>query len=171
MTSQSRFRIFLLIVTLFASFNSASGERKAHYLADISRLDSVFPDREIASLPNDKPTVILTFKSCCSPNIMAIRWAVNMKEKYRDSLKVIGIAIDSPKTVSKVRPWLSTIGVKFPCFWDANHDLIRSMGIKTTPSLFVIDKDGLEVYCSRFFSQYDINQMNQIIPDLIRSKT
>lgn len=168
--NHSQFWLTFLIVMLLVSFNKVYGERTAHYLSDISGLDSVFPDRHIGSLPNDKPTVILIFKSCCSPNIMAIRWAVSMHEEYGDSLNVIGVAIDSPRTASKARPWLSSLGVKFPCFWDANHNLIRSMGIKTTPSLFVIDKAGLEIYSSRFFSQYDINQMNQIIPNLFINK-
>src|SRR4030042_5489069 len=102
-------------------------ERNAAYLSNTRRVDCIYPDRKITSLPNDKPTVLLTFKSCCSPNIMAIRWAVDMQEKYGDSLNVIGIAIDSPRTASKIRPWLSSLGVKFPFFCDANHDLTLSV--------------------------------------------
>ncbi len=166
-----RNKITVLTVGIVTLFSTVFGQKSVNYLSDIQRLNTIFLDSKLEPLPNSKPSVLLIFKSCCSANAVAIRWAVELHQQYGDSLNIIGIAIDNPRTASKMKPWLSSRGVKFPCYWDANREMIKLMGVLTTPSLFVFDRDGNEVYNSRFFNQYDMKQMKIILAKLIKPKT
>ncbi len=160
--------LFVAIVTIISLSKPIEAEELAPYLYNIQKLESIYPEHKLDSLPNDKPTVILVFKACCSSNMIALRWGVKLHTQYGDSINIIGIAIDNPKFASKVKSWLNSRDVKFPCFWNSNRDLIKWMSIKATPTLFVLNGDGVETYSSKFFSTNDMKQVEELLPKLIK---
>ena len=100
--------------------------------------------------------------------MIALRWGVKLHSQFNDNLNVIGITLDNPNSKSKVKAWLNSREVLFPCFFNRNHDMIKWMGIKTTPTLFVLNRDGAESYSSRFFSANDMKQVEELLHKLIQ---
>ena len=71
----------------------------------------------------------------------------SLDDKYADK-GVVQLAIDSTgaSTLEDHQKWVKTNGLKFPILQDQDHKVAKAYGARTTPHMFVIDKDGKVAY-------------------------
>jgi len=70
-----------------------------------------------------------------------------LSDKYADK-GVVQLAIDSTgaSTPADNQKWVSSHALKFPILQDRDHKVAKAYGARTTPHMFVIDKDGKVAY-------------------------
>lgn len=73
----------------------------------------------------------------------------DLAKKYEDK-DVVWLAINSTnerhRDYEKTRPMVEQWGIEYPMLIDEPGDVGRSFGAKTTPHMFIIDKDGVVRY-------------------------
>ena len=71
----------------------------------------------------------------------------SLNDKYADK-GVVQLAIDSTgaSTPADNQKWVSSHALKFPILQDRDHKVAKAYGARTTPHMFVIDKDGKVAY-------------------------
>jgi len=111
------------------------------------------------------PQVIIVFKACCTPNSMAMKWTVTMREKYSESFQPLGVDIDNQKSLPKARAWLESRKVDFPIFWDVNHEVVNLLGVQSTPAVLMINENGVEIYRSMWFGGNDTKEIETRIQE------
>src|SRR6476646_10116571 len=71
----------------------------------------------------------------------------SLNDKYADK-GVVQLAIDSTgaSTPADNQKWISSHALKFPILQDRDHKVAKAYGARTTPHMFVIDRDGKIAY-------------------------
>ena len=156
------------VIVLQAPINTACASEPATYLPMIARLERVSIAPDTNRLPSDgRPWVIVVFKSCCAPNTVAIKWSVDMQSKFGASIGVLGIAVDSPRSVAKVVPWIRAQGASYTVLWDSNHDFMQSLGIKALPMALLLNSDGSEAFRTGWFNMRDAKAIESLIDSTV----
>ena len=72
---------------------------------------------------------------------------LNLADQYKDK-DVVWLGIDSTRSDTQAddQAWIRKNGLPYPVLDDSNGQVGKAYGAKTTPHMFVIDKDGKVVY-------------------------
>jgi peroxiredoxin len=101
----------------------------------------------LASTRARGPAVVSFWATWCVPCPDEMKQLQRLSEKYAaDSLTVLAIAIDGPKTVSKVKPFVLGRRFTFPVLLDTNNDVKRLYNVGPVPTVFVVRRDGAISY-------------------------
>ena len=68
----------------------------------------------------------------------------NIAEVYDEwqdetGVKIIAISIDDTRSMSKVAPYVNSVGWEYEVYLDPNGDLKRAMGVSTVPHTFLLN--------------------------------
>lgn len=152
--------------TVFADVAQEPADSTAPYLSVIHNLKTIFPKNDPIQPRELKiPQVIIVFKACCTPNSMAIKWIMSMREKYGDAFQPLGVDIDNQKSLPKARAWLESRKVDFPIFWDVDHEVVDFLGVQSTPAVLMVDENGVEIYRSMWFGGNDTKEIENRISE------
>ncbi|MBT5704736.1 MAG: TlpA family protein disulfide reductase [Verrucomicrobia bacterium] len=80
--------------------------------------------------------------SWCPPCKASFPVMQSLVEEYGDQGFTV-IAINEDEKPSKMTKFLKRQKVSFPIHHDVNHTLIESLKVKTMPSAFLVDQDGM----------------------------
>jgi len=156
--------LLVLFVPLQTFAEQVSASSPAFYLQMLSWLERVSGQPDSLHFPPDgRPWVIVVFKSCCAPNVIAVRWAASLQERFGLSIGILGVAIDSPRSIAKVVPWMKARRALYPVLWDPNHELVQLLGVKATPAVLLLNRDGSEAYRTTWFSRQDSKTIETLI--------
>ena len=91
-----------------------------------------------------KGPVLLDFwATWCKPCKMALPEVQKLHEKYADrGLSVIGVSLDGPRNIPKVRPFAQQLGLTFPNVIDEKGDFGRAFRVMALPTSILIAPDG-----------------------------
>ena len=102
-------------------------------------------DNELVSyseLKGENLTVIDFWATWCKPCISSMPRLVELYAEYRDQgVEFIGISVDSPRNLSKVKPFSSSLGITYPVLLDSNSELMGELNVTAVPTLIIIDKN------------------------------
>lgn len=87
--------------------------------------------------------VILDFwATWCGPCRKGIPDLIQLQNKYKKDLMVIGISVDQDNTIKDVIPFYKNNGINYPVVY-ADENVVNSYGgIEAIPTSFVIDREG-----------------------------
>ena len=101
------------------------------------------------------------FATWCGPCKEAVPHLIALKEKYgRQGAHVLGLAVDD--TPKALRDFISTKRINYPVA-QSNEDLETEYGIRSLPTLFVINKKGIVAGRFQGVSDQTLRQVEELI--------
>lgn len=112
---------------------------------------------EVEKLKGDKVTLqelkgqnftILDFwATWCQPCVKSIPELIKINNEYREKgVQLIGVNTDGPRNLSKVEPFVNSMGINYPIIMDTDQDLMREFGVAAMPTLLIINGEGEIVF-------------------------
>ena len=94
-------------------------------------------------LKGEKLTLLDFWATWCKPCVSSIPKLIALAGEY-DSTQVslVGINIDSPRNLSKVKPFVESLGVNYPILLDINQEVYRDLNITAIPTLLLVNEDN-----------------------------
>jgi len=89
------------------------------------------------------PVLLDFWATWCVPCKNALPHLQTLKDKYeKQGLKVITISIDSPKSQSKIKPYITAKKFTFTVLLDPNSAVLKQFKSNSVPFQVLIDKEG-----------------------------
>tara|TARA_R110000868_G_scaffold259361_4_gene517241 strand:+ start:7294 stop:7773 length:480 start_codon:yes stop_codon:yes gene_type:complete len=111
----------------------------------LKNLDNRFVDYK--SIKGDQFTVIDFWATWCKPCIKSIPKLVELSDEFKsEGVNFVGISIDGPRNLAKVKPFARSLGVNYPVLLDTNSEIMGKLGVQAVPSLLIINSNDEIVY-------------------------
>ncbi len=93
---------------------------------------------------NDKILMVDFFATWCPPCKAEIPHLVNLQNKYKDKIKIIGILMEENKDIEELKNFIKYFNINYDIFVGrGNYDLASLLGgVSSIPLLVMYDKDG-----------------------------
>lgn len=133
------FIIFLLIVFVQTDINQSV------YNFKLKNLNN----RTVAyrELKGENLTVIDFWATWCKPCLQSIPKLVEMSDEFKNQgVQFIGISVDGPRNLNKVKPFARSIGINYPVLLDTDNSVMGRLGVRAVPSLLVVNSEDEIVY-------------------------
>jgi thiol-disulfide isomerase/thioredoxin len=118
------------------------------------------------SLKGEKFTVIDFWATWCKPCVKSIPKLVEMSEDFEDEgVQFIGISIDGPRNLAKVKPFVRSLGVTYPVLLDVNSEVMAKLSVRAVPTLLIVNEDNEIVY---FHEGYKPGEEDEIREEIQR---
>jgi peroxiredoxin len=93
---------------------------------------------------------------------------VEMSRDLEDQgVSFVGISIDSPRNVSKIKPFARSMGVTYPILVDPSGELMGELNVLAVPTLLVVNRDMEVVYVHEGFNAGDELEIREEIENLL----
>ncbi len=143
--------VSLLMLILFSSPVYPQGK-----VYDFSLKDTENKTVSLSEISGKSLTVIDFWATWCQPCIRSMPRMVELSEAYKDQgVGFIGISVDSPRNLSKVKPFARSMGIRYPILLDSNGELMGELNVTAVPTLFIIDGDYRILYMHEGFNAGD----------------
>ncbi len=121
-----------------------------------------------SEVKGEKLTIIDFWATWCKPCLRAIPKLIDIQEKYQtNGVQVIGINVDSPRNVAKVKPLSKSLGINYPVLLDTNNEVMTDLHISVVPTLLIVNSDNKVVYSHQGFRPGDENEIIKKIEELL----
>jgi peroxiredoxin len=117
--------------------------------ADFSIQTTDNKEIKLSELYNKGPVLVNFWALWCEPCKAEMKVLKNLYEKYQEKgFTILGINEDSPKSVSKVRAYVSSQKINFPVALDPNSQYLQKFNGQSIPYSLLVDRNGEIVYKS-----------------------
>ena len=155
--------LFALLIFCSAAFGSTS--------VDFSLPDLSGNTVALSELLEKGPVVLDFWATWCGPCIKELPFIQALHEEFADrGIVVVGISQDTPKTVSRVKPFVKSRKLTFPILLDKNQDLMRTFKIASIPYVCIIDTTGEMVYSHMGYKPGDEKELRDEIIEILHSR-
>lgn len=104
----------------------------------------------------EKLTVIDFWATWCKPCVSSIPKLNSIYEEFSENgVEFIGVNVDGPRNLAKVKPFVKTLNIKYPVVLDPNQDLVNEFNVNVFPTLIVFNALGKEVFVHEGFNPGD----------------
>ena len=135
-------KIFLSLVILLGGLIESSPKVQNFHLKNLNNRTVSYK-----SLKGEKFTVIDFWATWCKPCVKSLPKLVEMSDEFKSQgINFVGISIDGPRNLAKVKPFARSLGVTYPVLLDTNSDVMAKLGVKAVPSLLIVNSDDEIVY-------------------------
>lgn len=157
-------RYFILLLGLMVLTTTAKSQRVYPFELENTQGELVSYDE----IRGNKVTVIDFWATWCKPCIASIPKLVALSRQF-DSREVsfIGISIDSPRNISRVRPFVESKGVSYPVLLDLNQELMREYNITSIPTLLIVNSNNEVIAVHEGFAPGDEEKIAEEINALL----
>ena len=124
----------------------------------------------INSIDNDEMPIVINFwATWCKPCKKELNNIAEVYDEWQDEtgVKIIAISIDDTRSMSKVAPYVNSVGWEYEVYLDPNGDLKRSMGVSTVPHTFLLNSKKEIVWQHRGYIDGDEDELFDEIQNLI----
>lgn len=148
-----------LILTFFNSF----GQLPDFMINDLNN-NRVF----LNDLKGEKLTVFDFWATWCKPCISSIPKLNLIYQNFSNKgVEIIGVNVDGPRNISKVKPFATSLNVKYPIVLDTDQDLTNEFNITVFPTLIVLNEKGEKVFTHEGFNSGDeqiiVAELNRLL--------
>ena len=118
---------------------------------------------------NEMPIVINFWATWCKPCKKELNNIAEVYDEWQDEtgVKIIAISIDDTRSMSKVAPYVNSVGWQYEVYLDPNGDLKRAMGVSTVPHTFLLNSKKEIVWQHRGYIDGDEDELFDEIQNLI----
>lgn len=153
----------LLFISFFLLQTGISGQVFDMELSDINGEST-----SINTLKGEKLTVLDFWATWCKPCVRSIPELVKLSDEFQSKgVRFIGVNEDSPRNISKVKPFATSLGITYPVLLDTNQELLADLLIDSFPTLVVLDSKGKVIYTHVGYSDGDENIIKEQIEKLL----
>ena len=155
----------LVLVTLLPLLTGFQGRIYDFSLKDVDR-NTVY----LSEIKGENLTVIDFWATWCQPCIRSLPKLVEMSGDFEArGVQFVGISVDSPRNVSKVKPFARSIGITYPVLVDPSGELMGELNVQAVPTLLIVDKDLNIVYTHEGFNAGDEVEIREEIEKYLES--
>ncbi len=138
--------------------------------------DFKLPDLEnhrqsYSQLKGEKLTVLDFWATWCKPCLRSIPILTELYDRFSDQgVEFIGINIDSPRNLPKVRPVSKSLGINYPVLLDSNSELMGKLHITVVPTLLILNTEDEIIYRHQGYRPGDEQILSEKINELLNIK-
>jgi len=158
----------LLILFLINTITSYS-QNKLLPSVDVKTIDG--KSININSINNNEMPIVINFwATWCKPCKKELNNIAEVYDEWQDEtgVKIIAVSIDDTRSMSKVVPYINSVGWEYEVYLDPNGDLKRSMGVSTVPHTFLLNSKKEIVWQHRGYVDGDEDELFDEIQSLIK---
>lgn len=156
-------RLIILIMIILVSNSVISQDFRDYRLKDIDNNMILLDD-----IKGKELTVIDFWATWCKPCISSIPKIENLYDLYKDKgVQFMGINIDSPRNISKVKPFVNAIGISYPVLYDSNQELMTEYNVFSIPTLLIANSQGEIIYTHEGFNPGDEKELAKKLDELL----
>ncbi|HKJ79505.1 MAG TPA: TlpA disulfide reductase family protein, partial [Prolixibacteraceae bacterium] len=89
-------------------------------------------------------------------------------EFQNKGVEFIGVNVDAPRSIAKVKPFANSMNVEYPIVLDPDQDLVSQFNVTVFPTLLVFNQNGEEVFVHEGFNPGDDNLIGQKLSELLK---
>jgi peroxiredoxin len=123
----------------------------------------------LADILGQGPIVVDFWATWCKPCIKELPYIQRMYDEYAErGLQVYAVTIDSPKSQSRVKPFIKGRKFTFPVLLDPGQDVFRKLqGKGSVPYVVVLDSEGRIRYRHTGYRPGDEKELEEIVVGLL----
>jgi len=145
-------RCYYLFIGFFLSILSVKGQTIYDFRLENTEGKTV----SYFELKGKELTVIDFWATWCKPCVNSLPKIAGLASTYDpESVSFIGISIDSPRNLSKVRPFAETMGIMYPVLLDTEQQLMQELNITVIPTLVITNAENEVVFIHEGFAAGD----------------
>lgn len=124
--------------------------------------------RSYAEIKGEELTIIDFWATWCKPCVHAIPKLNELYKNY-DNKKVqfIGINVDGPRNLSKVKPFVQALDVQYPVLLDTDQDIMLRLNVSALPTLLIANSKNEIVYVHEGYQPGDEKIIHEEIEKLL----
>lgn len=143
--------VYLIIILIIVTFRS-----EAQTIYDFQLESSEGKTVSYNELRGQNVTVIDFWATWCKPCVNSIPKLVELSKSYDPKeVSFIGISIDSPRNLSKVKPFTETVGITYPILLDTDQQIMQDLNVTVIPTLIIANYEGEILYMHEGFAPGD----------------
>lgn len=125
----------------------------------------------LKDLLGNGPILIDFWTTWCKPCLKYLPKLQELYQQYEErGLVVLAINVDGPRNLSKVRPFVRSLGIRFPVLLDENLEVLRRFRIFGMPASVLICSEGEVIRVHRGYKPGDEEILAQEIEKLLVRK-
>lgn len=156
--------LFIFAVIISAAASAAAGIPNFE-LNDLQNRSKTYQD-----LKGEKLTLIDFWATYCHPCIRSIPEFNRIADTYQDrGLRIIGINVDGPRNLSKVKPFVRSMKIKYPVLIDLNSEVMGMLNVSGLPSMILVNSDDEIVFYHTGFKAGDEKEIKLKIEELLKN--
>ncbi|TLX73972.1 TlpA family protein disulfide reductase [Labilibacter sediminis] len=158
------FRLFFVAILLSFFVIEAKAQTVRNFSANTVSNDKV----TFSGLKGHNLTIIDFWASWCKPCIKSMPLIEKIYNEFKtDGVNVIGFNVDGPRSVSKVKPIISSLNISYPIILDTESKIMRDLNIEVLPSLLIVDTKGKVLYRHEGYVKGDEIEWRDVIVGLL----
>lgn len=164
-------KIVLLLILAIAL--TISAQEKIEGTAPNFELENLEGDIvELSEFLGQGPVLISFWATWCKPCVEELKAYEKIFNEYKEKgFNLLAISVDSERSIAKVKPYISSMGYKFPVLLDPNSDVARLYYARQVPYSLMLDRSGNVLYSHMGYSRGDEIKVEEIIKKQLDNKS
>ncbi|MGQ0720601.1 MAG: TlpA family protein disulfide reductase [Candidatus Eiseniibacteriota bacterium] len=115
------------------------------------------------------PVVVDFWATWCKPCIKELPFIQRLHDEYaKHGVQVLAVTIDSPKSQSRVRPFVKGHGFTFHVLLDGDQEVFRQLqGEGSVPYVVVLDREGFVRYRHTGYRPGDEEELEKVVREML----
>ena len=127
---------------------------------------------DFQSIRGNKITVFDFWATWCKPCVQLMPKLNQIAEEYKENkaISIVGVNIDDPRSINKVKPFINSIGVTYPVLYDTDKELADMLNVSAVPTMVIVDDEGNAIWFHEGYNFGDEELLKEKINELLTTK-